>query len=490
MKTAGEKTANETLTTLENSALRLHSYIAGRKVKTDKLVTIRSPYDGRIVGTVTSAGQDDCRQAIEQAYLLEKVPTRYERFAILDKARQILMERKEMFAEVISAESGLCMLETRYEVGRAHDVLMFSAMECLKDDGQIFSCDISPSGKQRKIFTVREPLSLAVAITPFNHPLNQVAHKILPSIAAGTPIILKPSEKTPLTAILFTELLYEAGLPPQMLSTLLGPTSEVAEVLIKHPRVELVSFTGSVAVGKKIAASVGYKKIVLELGGNDPIIIMPDADLDLAVTLAAEGSFRNSGQRCTAVKRILVHKDILDEFTKRFVEKAKAYTCGDPSHPATRVGTVIDEPAAVYLEEVVRDAVHQGARILLGGKRTGALMEPTVIDNVPRHCKMVVDESFGPLAPIMHFNDLDDAIQLVNSTAYGLSSSIVTNNMQNVIKTIKALKVGTVNVNEVPGFRIENSPFGGIKDSGLGIKEGVIEAIKCFTFVKTFSLPW
>jgi len=473
-----------------SNAVHLHSYVAGKKINSGNCLSIRSPYDGREVGSVHLAGKNDALSAIEQGLKGGKELSRYDRFLILDKAKQLLILRKEEFAQIICAESGLCMKETRYEVGRAHDVLMFASMECLKDDGQIFSCDISPTGKQRKIFTIREPLSLAVAITPFNHPLNQVAHKIVPAIAAGTPIILKPSEKTPLTAILFTELLYEAGLPPHMLSTLLGPTTEVAEVLIKDPRVELVSFTGSVAVGKKIAQAAGYKKIVLELGGNDPIVILEDADMNLAVTLAAEGSFRNSGQRCTAVKRILVHEKILEEFTTRFVEKAKEYACGDPSDPETKVGTVIDEAAAIFLEDVVNKAVRQGAKILLGGKRTGALMQPTVIGNVPRDCDMVVHESFGPLAPIMSIKDLDDGIQLVNSTAYGLSSAVITNNMQHIVKSVKEMKVGTVNVNEVPGYRIENSPFGGIKDSGLGIKEGVIEAIKCFSFVKTFSLPW
>ena len=454
------------------SAQQLHCYVAGQKINSSKILTIRSPYDNRIVGSVILAGKEDTLAAIETGLLGGKPLSRFERFTILDKARTLLMERKEDFAQTISAESGLCMKETRYEVGRAHDVLMFAGMECLKDDGQIFSCDISPSGKQRKIFTVREALSLAVAITPFNHPLNQVAHKIIPSIAAGTPIILKPSEKTPLTAIKFVELLYEAGLPPYMLSVLLGPTDEVAEVLVKDARIDLVSFTGSVAVGKKISQMAGYKKVVLELGGNDPIIILEDADMDLAVTLAAEGSFRNSGQRCTAVKRILVHENIIEEFTKRFVEKAKEYTCGDPALDDTKVGTVIDEPAAIYLEMVVNKAVEQGAKVLLGGKRTGALMQPTVIANVSRTCDMVVHESFGPLAPIMSIKNLDDAIQLTNSTAYGLSSAIITNNMQHIIQAVKALKVGTVNVNEVPGYRIENSPFGGIKDSGLGIKEG------------------
>jgi len=468
----------------------LTSYVAGKPVKSSNLLQVKSPYDNRVVGTVTLAGAAETEEAIAAALKGGKKLNRYDRFSILDKARQLLIERKEQFATTISNESGLAIREAIYETGRAHDVLMFAAMECLKDDGQIFSCDISPQGKARKIFTIREPLSLAVCITPFNHPLNQVAHKLAPALATGTPVILKPSEKTPLTAILLTELLYEAGLPPYMLSTLLGPTREIAEPLVKDPRVDIVSFTGSVPVGKHIAATAGYKKVILELGGNDPLIIMEDADMDKAVLLAAEGSFRNSGQRCTAVKRILVHEKIKEEFTRKLVEKAKEYTCGDPADPETRVGTVIDEPAAIYLENVVKKAVEQGARILLGGKRSGALLEPTVIADVPRNADMVVHESFGPLAPILSFANIDDAIALSNSTAYGLSSGVITNNMEYALRFIRELKVGTVNINEVPGYRIESSPFGGIKDSGLGIKEGVIEAMKCFSYVKTFSLPW
>jgi putative phosphonoacetaldehyde dehydrogenase len=465
-------------------------YIAGKKIESENKLEVRSPYDKRLVGTVALANAADAEQAIAAALKGGQKLTRYDRFSILDKARQLLIERRDEFARIISAESGLAIREAIYETGRAHDVLMFAAMESLKDDGQIFSCDISPQGKARKIFTTRDPLSLALCITPFNHPLNQVAHKIAPAIAVGTPVILKPSEKTPLTAIKFTELLYDAGLPHYMLSTLLGPTNEIAEPLVKDPRVEIVSFTGSVAVGKRISTVAGYKKVILELGGNDPIIILEDADIDTAVHLAAEGSYRNSGQRCTAVKRILIHENIKDAFIEKFVAKSKTYTCGDPSDPATVVGTVIDEASAIYLESVVNRAVEQGAKILLGGKRIGALIEPTVITDVPRNADMVVHESFGPLAPILSFKNIDDAIALSNSTAYGLSSGIITNNMQHAIRFIKELKVGTVNINEVPGYRIESSPFGGIKDSGLGVKEGVIEAMKCFTFVKTFSMPW
>ncbi len=470
--------------------MNLHSLVAGQPVRTSDLLTVVSPYDGAPAGTVTLAGRAETEAAIAAALAFTATPTRYQRSEILDRTRLALEASREDFARLIVAESGLCLREGRYEVGRALDVLRFAAIEALRDDGQIFSCDVSPQGKARKIFTTREPLHCVVAITPFNHPLNQVAHKVAPAIAAGTPIILKPSEKTPLTALKFAELLYAAGLPPAMLSVLLGPTSEVAEVLVQHPKVDLVAFTGSVAIGKRIAATAGYKKLVLELGGNDPLIVLDDADMETAVTLAAEGSFRNSGQRCTAVKRILVQDGIAPEFTRRFVERAKEYLCGDPMDEATRVGTVIDEASAKQLEAVLLEAVAAGAKVLSGGRREGALLHPTVLADVPRDCRMVMCESFGPLAPILAVRDLDDAIAVANSTDYGLSAGVVTTNLQHALKAVKQLRCGTVNINEVPGFRIESSPFGGIKDSGLGVKEGVVEAMRGYSYVKTFSLPW
>jgi phosphonoacetaldehyde dehydrogenase len=470
--------------------LELHCYVAGEKVASDRILSVHSPYDRCLAGTVRLATGADVEKAIEAALASGEPLSRFERSTILEQAGALLKEQQEEFARLITAESGLCLRESRYEVGRALDVLRFSAMEALRDDGQIFSGDISRQGKARKIFTMREPLTVAVAITPFNHPLNQVAHKAAPAIAAGTPLILKPSEKTPLTAIRFAELLYAAGLPPRMLSVLLGPTEEVAEPLVRDPRVELVSFTGSVAVGKRIAETAGYKRVVLELGGNDPLIVLDDADLDLAAHLAAEGAFRNSGQRCTAVKRILVEAKIAGEFTDKFVEKAREYKAGDPADPETRVGAVIDEASAIHLESLVRNAVAAGAKVLLGGERKGALLHPTVVSQVPRQADLVVHEAFGPLAPILVVRDLEDAIQLANSTRYGLSSGVVTQSLDRALSAVKSLRCGTVNINEIPGYRIESSPFGGIKDSGLGIKEGVIEAIKCFTTVKTFSLPW
>src|SRR5947209_13375561 len=290
--------------------MNLSCYVAGKAITSDQQLVIKNPYNGEAVGSVALAGREQTDAAIVSALNWREPLTRFQRSQILEKARQLLETRNEEFARLIATESGLCIRETRYEVGRALEVLRFASMEALRDDGEVFSCDVSPQGKARKILTLREQLNCAVCITPFNHPLNQVAHKLAPAIAAGTPVILKPSEKTPLTAVKFAELLYQAGVPGPMLSVLLGPAAEVAEPLVQDPRVDVVSFTGSVPVGKRIAATAGYKKLVLELGGNDPLIVLEDADLELAVTLAAEGSYRNSGQRCTAVKRILVHRRI------------------------------------------------------------------------------------------------------------------------------------------------------------------------------------
>ncbi|MCH2106792.1 MAG: aldehyde dehydrogenase family protein [Planctomycetes bacterium] len=478
------------MTTTTAAALELPAFINGEPVDSPDRLEVMNPWDGSLAGTVPMLGPDHLEAAIQAGLNAGEPLTRYQRHEVLTRASELLGERTEEYVELLCREAGLCVFETRYEVGRTQDVLRFAAMECLKDDGQIFSCDISPSGPQRKIFTVRDPLPLMAAITPFNHPLNQVAHKIAPAIAAGTAAILKPSEKTPLVATKFTELLYEAGLPGWMLSCVVGPIDNFVTPLISDSRVELVSFTGSAAIGKTIAKTAGYKKLCLELGGNSPLIILADCDMELAVNLAAEGCYRNSGQRCTAVKRLLVHEDVEEEFTERLVAKTANYPAGDPADPATRIGTVIDEAAAIRLEEAYTDAVSRGAKILAGGERSGAQIPPTVITDVPRDAPMVVEESFGPLAPILRIKDLDDAIELANSTAYGLSSGVVTEDIGSAMRCVRELRTGTVNVNQVPGFRIECSPFGGVKDSGLGIKEGVIEAMKTMSTVKTFSLPW
>jgi aldehyde dehydrogenase (NAD+) len=472
--------------------IHLPSYIAGEAVTTGRTLEVRYPWDGSLTGTAALIGPEHLEQAITAALAFPNESlTRRDRHDILRKAAVLLAERRDEFAALITRETGLANREAKYETTRSSDVLDFAAMEALRDDGRIFSCDISPNGKPRKIFTSRYPVNLVAAITPFNHPLNQVVHKLAPAIAAGAPVLLKPSDRTPLTALKFAGLLYEAGLPGPMLSLFVGGIDDIVTPMITDDRVEIVTFTGSVEIGKHIARTCGYKRICLELGGNSPLIVLQDADLDLAARLAAEGSFRNSGQRCTAVKRILVQDGILGAFTDRFTDLVRReYPCGDPEDPSTVVGTVIDEGAAAELERRVGDAVAMGAKVLLGGGRRGALLEPTILANVPREAEMVARESFGPLAPIIPIRDLDDAIAYYNSGPFGLSGGVVTNDLSLAMKACKELRAGTTNINEVPGYRLELTPFGGIRDSGLGVKEGVVEAIKFFTHEKTWSLPW
>ena len=475
---------------IEPAVLHETLRIAGERVDNPRRIDVRYPWDGRLVGTVPKATVQDIQRAFATAAAYKATLSRHERSTILQRTAKLLVERKDQVSDLITLESGLSKKDSTYEVGRAHDVFMLAGQAVLTDDAQTFACDISPHGKKRKIFTQRDPLRAISAITPFNHPLNQVAHKIAPSIATNNKMVLKPSEKTPLTALLLADVLYEAGLPPAMFSVVTGDPREIGEVLVTDPNVELVTFTGGVGVGKWIAERLGYRRCVLELGGNDPLIIMEDADLDEAATLAAAGSYKNSGQRCTAVKRILVHEAIADAFVPRLVEATRAVKWGDPMDPKTDMGTVIDEAAAVRIEARVTDAIARGAQLLHGHERHGALYVPTVLDRVPADCDLVREETFGPVSPVIRFRDIDDAVRLSNSTAYGLSSGIVTNRLDYITRFVRDLEVGTVNVREVPGYRIESSPFGGIKDSGLGHKEGVLEAMKAFTNVMTYSLPW
>lgn len=466
--------------------------IAGKLVTTDEVVEVYNPYDNSVVGTVPSARPEHVREAFAKAKAYKPKLSRYERQQILLRTAEILSSRREEIAALITAESGLCWKDSLYEATRAYDVYSFAGQLCIKDDGETFACDISPNGKQRKIFTTRVPLMGVIsAITPFNHPLNMVSHKLAPAIATNNRVVLKPTELTPLTALLLADVLYEAGLPPEMLSVITGSPRTIGDSMITDPDADLITFTGSVRVGKYIAEKAGYRRIVLELGGNDPLIVMEDADLDKAAELAVQGATKNSGQRCTAVKRILVVQSIADDFSKLVVEKAKKIKCGDPMDPHTDVGTVINEGAAKLFEARVKDAVSKGAVVLHGAPREGALFPPTVVDHVPYDCELVHEESFGPVIPIIRVpDDINEVVRISNSTAYGLSSGVCTNRLDYVTQFVRDLDVGTVNIWEVPGYRIEMSPFGGIKDSGLGYKEGVQEAMKSFTNVRTYSLPW
>ncbi len=466
--------------------------IAGKQVdgETGKTVEVFNPYNNEVVGTVPQASRAQVAEAFQIAAAYKPKLTRYERQQILMKTAQILVDRKEEFSNLITAESGLCKKDSEYEVGRAFDVYSLAGQLCIQDDNRIFSCDLTPHGKQRKIFTQREPLNAISAITPFNHPLNMISHKIAPAIATNNCMVGKPTELTPLTALLLADVLYEAGLPPEMLSIVTGLPEDIGDEMITNENIDLISFTGSVPVGKYIAENAGYRRTVLELGGNSPLIIMDDADLVKAADMAIAGATKNSGQRCTAVKRILCVESVADEFAALVAEKAATLKYGDPMDPDTDVGTVINEQSATLFQNRVNDAIEQGAQLLYGNDRQGALYSPTVLDHVPADCELVVEETFGPPVPIIRVKDIDDAIRVANSTAFGLSSGVCTNRMDDITRFINELETGTVNIWEVPGYRIEMSPFGGIKDSGLGYKEGVIEAMASYTTIKTFSLPW
>ncbi len=468
--------------------------IAGKKVTSEKTIDVEYPFTGEVIGTVPAGTAEHAKTAFDIAANYQSKLTRYERQKILQTAAEVLVKRKEEISDIITLELGISKQDSLYEVGRAFDVFSLTAQLCIYDDGEIFSCDLTPHGKARKIFTIREPLTAISAITPFNHPLNMVAHKIAPSIATNNCTVCKQTELTPLTAMVLADVLYEAGLPPEMFSVVTGWPQDIGSEMIKNPNIDLITFTGSVGVGKLIAEQAGYKRTVLELGGNDPLIVLDDLDNDdlkKAVELAVAGATKNSGQRCTAVKRILVQESIADKFVEMAIERAKKIKFGDPMSIETDLGTVVNAQAAELFDKRVSMAEEDGAKILYHPGRKGALLPPIVVDNINPKSELVLEETFGPVIPIIRVpNDDDAVIKISNSTAFGLSSGVCTNNFIRAKKYIQGLNVGTVNIWEVPGYRIEMSPFGGIKDSGLGYKEGVIEAMKSFTNVKTFSLPW
>ncbi|MEW9808006.1 phosphonoacetaldehyde dehydrogenase [Mesorhizobium sp. ZMM04-5] len=468
--------------------------IAGERVDADGVVEVRYPWDDTVVGTVPAGGAEHARRAFEIAAAYQPKLTRYERQRILLRTAELLNGRKDEISDLVTLELGISKQDSLYEVGRAFDVFTLAGQLAIHDDGQVFSCDLTPHGKARKIFTVREPLNAISAITPFNHPLNMVSHKVAPAIATNNCVVVKPTELTPMTALVLADILYEAGLPPEMLSVVTGWPADIGDEMITNPNIDLITFTGGVPVGKMIASKAGYKRQVLELGGNDPFIVLNDLsddDLAKAADLAVAGATKNSGQRCTAVKRILVQEQVADRFVPMVLERARKIVFGDPMDPATQLGTVVHEKAAALFESRVEKAAEAGADVLYHPGRSGALLPPIVVDRVPHESELVMEETFGPIVPIIRAPDDDDAlIALSNSTAFGLSSGVCTNDYRRMQKYIAGLKVGTVNIWEVPGYRIEMSPFGGIKDSGNGYKEGVIEAMKSFTNVKTFSLPW
>ncbi len=476
---------------MENNPItEFGSIIGGQEIKSGNWIDVFNPYTNKKVGRVASISPEQLDKVMENTYRTKLTLTRYERQSILNKMADAIDARVDEISRLITDEAGLSLKDTRYEASRVADVLRFSAIKALDDDSQVFPCDVSKNGKNRRIYTTREPLKLISAITPFNHPMNQVIHKIAPAIATNNTVVLKPSERTPLSAYYLAKLALDCGLPPHALNVINGPIKELANTLVNDERVSLVSFTGSSTIGKEIARNSGYKKLVLELGGSSAILILQDADIDEAVEITINGTFKNSAQRCTAIRRILVHESIADQYAARLTEAVSKITYGDPYDPKNDMGTVIHEEAAIEMESRVNDAIANGAKCLIGNHREGAVFSPTVLDHVQNNYTIVAKETFGPVAPILRFNTLDEAIDIANDTPYGLSGAVVSNHWPSIQRVISELETGTVNVNEAPSYRLEWTPFGGVKDSGLGYKEGVIEAMKAYTYVKTYSLPW
>lgn len=473
-----------------DSSLQYGSIVGGEEIITGNWIDIKNPFTNKLVGRVASIDEKLLLKVIKDTRRTKLSLTRYERNQILNKMADAVEAKIDEVSKIITDESGLSLKDTRYEASRVVDVLRFSAIKSFEDDSEVFPCDISKNGRNRRIYTTRCPLDLIAAITPFNHPMNQVIHKIAPAIATNNTVILKPSEKTPLSAYYLAKLALECGLPPNALNVINGPIREIANGLVSNDLVSLVSFTGSSKIGKLIAKNSGYKKVILELGGSSALLVLEDADIDEAVSITISGTFKNSAQRCTAIRRILVHESIADLYSSKLTEKVNEISYGDPYNPNLDMGTVISGQAAQEIESRVNEAIKMGATLLTGNIRDGALYSPTVLDHVQNDFPLVAEETFGPVAPIIRFNTLNEAIDIANDTPYGLSGAVVSNHWPSIQKVITSLDTGTINVNEAPSYRLEWSPFGGIKDSGLGYKEGVIEAMKGYTYVKTYSLPW
>jgi putative phosphonoacetaldehyde dehydrogenase len=457
----------------------------------DRGLDVYNPFSGNKVGTVQRSTASDIETIISEASRYRVSLSRRDRISILSRTADILKEQAAEIATLISRESGLCLKDTLYEVDRAVDVSTFAAHRCSSTAGEIHSASVGKSGSLRNIYATRVPeRGIIAAISPFNHPLNTVAHKVIPAVATNNRVILKPSELTPLSAFRFRDILIEAGLPPEMFHVVVGDASLIGDIFVSHPSIGVFTFTGSVNVGKALSQKVQYKKSLFELGGNDPFIVMEDADVDKAADLIVAGATKNSGQRCTAIKRVLAVQSISDRLAEAVSNKTSRLRVGDPLDPDTDMGTLISEAAARKIADRIEDATRRGARILFGGERNGALLHPVVLDNVPFDCPLVREETFGPVIPIIRCPDnIEDVIAIANSTEFGLSSGVSTKRLDYISRFIAELDVGNVNIDEVPGFRIETTPFGGIKDSGLGQKEGIDEAMKFYTTIKTYSLP-
>jgi len=462
---------------------KLKNLIEGEWVDSKNKIEVTNPYTNEIVATVPQMGIEQVKTAIDALYNYQPTLTAYQRSEILKGTATEIKSKIDELAYGISLESGMSIKDSMKEVGRSINLLNVAAEEAKRIIGEQLPSDIDFSGTDKIIMAMRFPVGLVTAIVPFNRPLNQVVVKVAPGFAAGNKIIIKPTERTPVSAIRFVQIMLNNGLPPKMISIVTGKSSEIGNELVSNQKIDMVTFTGSTEVGRKLSNIAGIKKLTMELGGNDPLIILEDGDLDKAVKLASVGAYSNAGQACRGIKRIIIMESVADIFAKKLKDETKKITCGNPFDPKTTIGTVIDENAAIEVENAVKEAIADGAKLLCGNIRKGALFTPTVLDHVKHDSAMVLNETFGPIAPIIRVRNLEEACRIANQTEFGLQSGIVTNNLENIRYCIKNLKMGAVNINEGPHHDMPNIPFGGVKQSGIG-REGIRYAIQEMTYVK------
>jgi acyl-CoA reductase-like NAD-dependent aldehyde dehydrogenase len=467
---------------------RYRVLIGGEWVGDDrKGIDVVNPYDGSVIGIVPEATDEDLDKAVLSARkgfdAISAMPA-FRRSEILAKTAGFLIRDQEEIASIIAKEAGKSWKYAVSEVERGAETFSFAAMEAKAGhNGELVPMDGSPTSAGRFGFFMRVPVGVIGAITPFNFPLNLVAHKVAPAIAAGNGVVLKPATKTPLTSIKMAELMIEAGLPPAALNIVIGKGSTVGTKLVEDPRLEMITFTGSPEVGREIKARCGLKRVTLELGSNSPVIIEEDADMDEAVARCVMGSFANSGQVCISVQRIFVHRKCYEEFVSKFVEATAMLKIGDPLDRGCDVGPMISayelERALAWLDE----AISMGARVETGGEAIGTCLKPTILTGVTREMKVACSEVFAPIVSVVSYDSFDEALEMADDSVYGLQAGIYTSNLSKAFQAINRLNVGGVIINDVPTFRVDHMPYGGNKGSGLG-REGVRFAMEEMSNIK------
>ena len=463
--------------------------IGGKHVSSDDLEEVKNPYDGEVIDVVPIAHLQTADLAISEANKAKDSICEMSAFKVSNKLFNVvekLKDNREDFAELLTLEVGKPINESLVELDRSIETLKLAAEEAKRVYGESVPLDAGLNGKGFFAFTQKVPLGVVAAITPFNYPLNLTIHKIAPAIACKNTVIVKPPTEAPLTVMKFCELLNEE-FPDGVVNTVTGYGSEVGDYLVTSPDVDKISFTGSITTGLMISQKAGMKKVTLELGGNDPMVVLKDADIDKAVKGVINGAFLNAGQVCMGVKRIIIEDEIADEFAEKLVIETEKLVMGNPLSTDTTLGTLISEKAARQVEETVNNAVKEGAKILTGGARDGAFYEATVIDNVTTEMDLVVRETFGPVAPIIRVNSLEEAISVANDTEYGLQAGVFTKSYPSAMKCAQEIEAGTVFINKQSTFRTDNMPFGGFKSSGVG-KEGIKYAVEEMTRTKLIGL--